>query len=163
MRIFYTFLFSAVHFLALLTGGPRIRRGVVLLVLTALIPFAAFFVPSINPSWWAITGVVFSWVFLYSSIEILKPPVNWWRIAGVSFGLLLSIAVALGGSKDPQTYLIVIFIATIILEWPRLSSKFKWLLVALTRVVGAVGYLIQSDRLAKVTPIITKVSLTQEF
>ena len=50
MRIFNAFIFSTLLFLALLVGVPRVRRGLVLLVLTALIPFAAFFVPSINPS-----------------------------------------------------------------------------------------------------------------
>jgi hypothetical protein len=156
MRIFNAFIFSALLFLALLTGAPRIRRGVVLLVLTALIPLVAFFVPSINPTSWAITGVVFSWVFLYSLIQLLKPPINWWRTVGVSSGLMLSLVVALGGRKDPQIYLIVVFIATIILVWPRFNKTLKWLLVALTGVVGAVGYLIQADRLAGVTPVITK-------
>jgi hypothetical protein len=156
MRIFNAFLFSALLFLALLTGVSRVRRGVVLLVLTALIPFASFFVPSINPSSWAITGVVFSWVFLYSLIHLLKPQISWWRIAGVSFGLLLSLVVALGGRKDPQIYLIVVLIATVILEWPRLKTKFKWLLVALTGVAGVIGYLIQADRLEGFITVISE-------
>ncbi len=156
MRIFNAFLFSALLFLALLTGVPRVRRGVVLLVLTALIPFAAFFIPSINPSSWAITGVVFSWVFLYSLIQLLKPPLNGWRISGVLVGLLLSVIVALGGRKDAPIYLIVILIATIILAWPRFSKKFKWLLVALTGVAGAVVYLIQADKLDWFTSVITQ-------
>jgi hypothetical protein len=156
MRIFNAFIFSALLFLALITGAPRIRRGVVLLVLTALIPLAAFFVPSINPTSWAITGVVFSWVFLYSLIQLLKPPINWWRTVGVSSGLMLSLVVALGGRKDPQIYLLVVFIATIVLVWPRFSMKLKWLLVALTGIVGTVGYLIQVDRIAGVSPVISK-------
>jgi hypothetical protein len=156
MRIFNAFLFSTLLFLALLTGVPRVRRGVVLLVLTALIPFTAFFVPSINPSSWAITGVVFSWVFLYSLIQLLNPPISRFRVAGNSLGLLLSLVVALGGRKDPQIYLIVILIATVILVWPRFNTKFKWLLLALTGVAGAVGYLIQADRLAGVTSVISK-------
>jgi hypothetical protein len=156
MRIFNAFIFSALLFLALLTGVPRIRRGVVLLVLTALIPLAAFFVPSINPTSWAITGVVFCWVFLYSLIQLVRPSRNWWRIAGASCGLFLSLVVALGGRKDPQIYLIVIFIATIILMWPRFSTKIKWLLVAMTGVIGTAGYVIQADRIAGVTPVIYK-------
>ncbi len=156
MRIFNAFLFSALLFLAMITGVPRIRRGFVLLILTSLIPFAAFYVPSINPSTWAITGVVFSWVFLYSLIQLLKPPVNWLRIIGVSFGLLLSVAIALGGRKDPQIFLVVISIATIILFWPRCNRTFKWLLVALAGVVGIIGYLIQSDRIAGFAPVIAK-------
>ncbi len=156
MRIFNAFLFSTLLFLALLTGAPRVRRGVVLLVLTALIPFAAFFVPSINPSSWAITGVVFSWVFLFSLIQLLKPPINWWRIAGVSFGLLLSLVIALGGRKDTPIYLIVISIATIMLVWPRFNKTFKWLLAALAGAVGAVIYLVQADRLTVFAPVISK-------
>jgi hypothetical protein len=156
MRIFNAFLFSALLFLAMITGVPRIRRGFVLLILTSLIPFAAFYVPSINPSSWAITGVVFSWVFLYTLIQLLKPPVDWRRIAGSSIGLLLSLAIALGGRKDPQVYLVVISIATIILFWPRFNRTFKWLLIALAGVVGATGLLIQADRLAGFTPVLTK-------
>jgi hypothetical protein len=147
MRVFNAFLFSALLFLALLTVMPRVRRGVVLLILTALIPFAAYFVPSINPSSWAITGVVFSWVFLHSLVQLLKPPFNWRLLVTASGGLVLSVVIALGARKDSGYYLLVMFIATMILAWPKFNKWIRWLLVALTGVIGAAGLLLQSGKL----------------
>jgi len=159
MRTFNSFLFSALLFLALIAVMPSVRRGVVLFVMTALIPFAAFFVPSINPSSWTITGVVFSWVFLYSLVISFRSPIDRRRIAAVSLGLIASLAVALGGRHDSQIYLFVATIATLILTWPRFSTKVKLMLVSLTVVGGAVGgalgYVSQAGKLAGFTDIIS--------
>jgi len=156
MRIFNAFLFSALLFLALLAGVQRVRRGVVLLVLTALVPLATFIVPSINPSSWAITGVVFSWVFLYTIIRLMKLPTNWWQIALASVGLVFSFILALGARKDAAIYLGVAVIATLILVWPTISARLKVILVALMGFVGAIGYFIAGDRITGLSPVITK-------
>ena len=156
MRTFNAFLFSALLFLALITVMPRVRRGVVLLVMTALIPFAAFFVPSINPTSWTITGVVFSWIFLYSLVTSIKPPIDHWRMVAVSFGLISSVVVALGARKDAQIYLLVITFATLILTWPKFSLRVKWLLVALTAAVGAAGLVVQAGSLTGLIQVLEK-------
>lgn len=136
MRIFNAFIFVALLFLALTTVIPRVKRGILLFSLTALIPFGAFFVPSVNPTSWAITGVLFSWIFLYSLVSSLRTPLNWTRILLNSLGLLLSLGVALGARKDVQIYLVAIFVATIILTWPRFNVVFRWLLVAAAALLG---------------------------
>jgi len=156
MRTFNAFLFSALLFLALITVMPRVRRGVVLLTMTALIPFAAFFVPSINPTSWAITGVLFSWVFLYSLITSIRPPIERWRMVGLSFGLFSSVVIALGARKDAQVYLLVVAIATLILLWPRFNAKAKWLLFALTVLIGVVGLVVQANSLSGFTQVLEK-------
>ena len=145
MRIFNAFLFSALLLLALLTSSPGIWRGLTLMTMTSLIPFAAFFVPSINPSSWAITGILFSWVFLYSLVNVLRQPLNWRKLIPVLTGLFISIVIALSSRKDTQVYLVVIAAATAILIWPRFNTRLKWIIVAVTAALGTIVWVLQAE------------------
>jgi hypothetical protein len=146
MRLFNCFVFSALLFIALITVVPRVRRGLALLLMTAMIPFAIFFIPSINPSSWTITSVIFAWVFLYSLIRSIgtSPPLS---LTAIRFsGLIISLILAVGSRKDSLFYIFVGGIASLILTWPQLKKSLRWALLAMAAAGGIIAWIFLGDR-----------------
>jgi len=153
MRTFNSFLFSALLVLALISVAPRLRRGIVLMTMTAMIPVAAFNIPSINPSSWAITGVLFSWVFIYSFISRIGRPLQIYRTVAYATGTVVSLALVFGARKDSVLYVFVGIIATLILSWPKFRTSVKWLLLIIPVVAGGLAYSLLGDRSSGISGI----------
>lgn len=146
MRTFNAFLFSSLLFLALVSAPNRLRRGIVLMTVTAMIPVAAYTVSSVNPSSWAISGVLFSWVFLYAMFSTIGRPFQLPRTLIYSIGLAVSLALAFGSRTDSALYVFVGLVANVILFWPKFPTLVKWFLAVLSVVAGVFAVVFQGGR-----------------
>jgi hypothetical protein len=151
MRTFNAFLFSALLFLALISVAPRMRRGIALMTMTAMIPIAVFNISSINPSSWAITGVLFSWVFIYELISRIGQPLQIYRTVTFMAGTAVSLILVFGARKDSVLYVFVGIIATLVLCWPKFKPSAKWLLVIISVAAGGLAYALQGGRSSGIT------------
>lgn len=155
MRTFNAALFSTLLLIALLTVAPQVRRGVVLMLMTAMVPFALFFVPSINLSSWNITGIVFSWIFLYSLISMIGQPRQLVRDSTLSLGLIVSVIMALGSRRDSAIYLLVGALAVVLVMWPKANSTLKWLTGLTAGLFVTLAFVFQSGKLGGFTEIVS--------
>jgi hypothetical protein len=154
MRTFNAFLFSSLLFLALASAAPRLRRGIALMLLTAMVPIAVYTIPSINPSSWAITGVLFSWIFLFALFSTIGKSPQVARIVAFSIGLGISLILVLGARKDSALYVFVGVIANLIIFGPRLHARVKWVFTFATVTGGFFAYLLLRNRIGDPTDLI---------
>ena len=113
----------------LLTSQRWLRRPLALALVVGLVPFGVFFISSVNPSSWAIVGVVSFWAFLLAwlaSDQVLS------RIGIVRLiGLGLSGALVVSSRSDAALYAGVTTAVALLIAWPkvRIHAKRLWVLV----------------------------------
>ena len=130
---------------------PLIRRAVAVVWMVAIIPVGIFFIASVNPSSWAITGAGMFWAFLWSWVRI--DPWRSFRAWIALGGAILTAVMAVGARSDSVMVISLSAAAVAILEWPRLRSRLSLrvivgtatataaVLIAVAWVFRAVDYL----------------------
>ena len=114
--------------LLLLSSQQWLRRPLALGLIVALVPFGVFFIPSVNPSSWAIVGVFSFWAFFLSwlaSDQALS------RIGVMRLiGLGLSGAMVVSSRSDAALYAGVTTAVAILVAWPkvRVHARRLWVL-----------------------------------
>ena len=155
MRTFNAFLFSALLFLGLVFAPPRLRRGIVLMTMTVMIPTAIYQVSSINPMSWTVSGVLFSWVFLYALFSTIRRPVRLPATLAYSIGLAVSLTLTFGARKDAAMYVFVGLIANLIIFWPKFPTLVKWIFSLISVLAGVVAVVLLSGRAGNVGGLIS--------
>lgn len=132
MRAINALLFIAMVALALAFSRPWIRRAAATTYLTALIPFGMFFIPSINPSSWVITGVSTFWIFLLSwlTTDSLKS----WRSVVLLVLAGASLFMALTARSDGALFIVATVVMSILIAWPQVKRYRKRLLILLVPI-----------------------------
>lgn len=113
MRVLNVLLAAIIFFWAFAVSTKTIRRALMLSWGLAIVPIGIFFISSINPSSWMITGIGTYWAFLATALS--PEPSRRSRIfswAGVAF----SAGLALGSRTDAVIYLSILTLAVAILN-----------------------------------------------
>ena len=132
------------------------RRVVTYGALVVSVPMIIYLVASINPSGWAITGVVGTWIGLHGWFTEaprngLQPRLQKWRILnGRQLGLasvsLVSAAIAASSRSDAGMFVVLVSMALTILHSDRIRALW-WLALpaVLTSAIGIFGFLSASQ------------------
>lgn len=131
MRLANVGLAAVLLAVLLWAAPPVIRRAVAVVWMVTVIPVGIFFIASVNPSSWAITGVGLFWAFLWSWVR-LDP----WRSARAWIalgGAGVTAVMAIGARSDSALAVGLSAVAVAILEWRRLRARIP------LRVMAAVG------------------------
>lgn len=128
MRIANGFLGALTLIFLLVACQQWLRRSLALALIVGLVPFGVFFVPSVNPSSWAILGVFSFWAFL---LAWLASDQVFSRIGAVRLtGLGLSGCLVVSSRSDAALYAGITSAVAILVAWPkvRVHSRRLWLL-----------------------------------
>lgn len=114
----------------LLLAGRPVRRATAMAWLVGLVPVGMFFIASINPTAWAITGVGLYWAALLTWFRVDRGRAHRWLTGGL---VVATAVVAAGSRSDAGGFILVSALAVVILAWPavRLAPRRLWLLAAL--------------------------------
>ena len=131
MRMVNVLIAAALLGLALAITPIVIRRAVAVLWMVSLIPVGAFFIASVNPSSWAITGLGLFWAFLWAVFRL--PNGARWQRLGAALGAVVTLALALGARADAMYVVALTVVAVLIMEFRRIRAFVSpvWLAVSL--------------------------------
>jgi hypothetical protein len=151
MRMANVALAAVLLALALWVSPMVVRRALAVVWAVAMIPVGIFFIASVNPSSWAITGVGLFWAFgwtLARSRTLRSPSAI---VAGV--GAIATAVMAIGARSDMVLPIGLSIVAVGVMEWRSIRSRVptRWLvgggvvvgalLVAVAWVFHVGGYL----------------------
>ena len=115
--------------LLLLSSRRWLKRPLALALFIGFVPFGVFFIPSINPSSWAIVGVFSFWAFFLAWLASDRALS---RIGAVRLvGLGLSGALVVSSRSDAALYAGVTTAVATLVAWPkvRVHARRLWVLV----------------------------------
>lgn len=134
MRLANVLLAALLLGATLLLTGRSVRRAVIITWLVGLVPVGMFFIASVNPTSWAITGVGLFWAALLAWLRGSGGLLQRWLV-----GLLVvtTAFVAAGSRSDAGIFLIVSAIAVVLMAWPAVqrSPRRLWMLAGLAPLV----------------------------
>lgn len=114
--------------LLLLSSQRWIRRPLALALVVGLVPFGVFFIPSVNPSSWAILGVFSFWAFFLAWLasDRALSRIGIARLVGLG----LSGALVVSSRSDAALYSGVTTAVAILVAWPkvRVHARRLWVL-----------------------------------
>ena len=127
IRMFNVALAAGLLALALLVARPVIRRAVALAWMVCLVPTGIFFIASVNPSSWAITGGALFWAFLHTAST--EKSFRTRRALVALGGAAVCVFIAMGARGDSFYVLLLSTIAVAIVTWPHLLKRMNrlWL------------------------------------
>lgn len=132
MRGFNVAIAAALMALLLAVARPVARRAWALAWMACLVPTGIFFIASVNPSAWAITGGAMFWAFLYTGLTQASYRS---RRALVAFsGAGVCAAIALSARGDSAIVLAASTAAAVLLAWPHLRGRVRLLWLAVLAI-----------------------------
>lgn len=141
MRFVNVALAAGLIAFALAVARPVARRALTLALMVCMIPTGIFFIASVNPSAWAITGGMLFWAFLYTLLK--EPSFRAPRARAAAVGAAVCAVIALAARGDSAIVLSASALAAVILAWPRVRGRVRllWLsLLAIPVVAVAVAF-----------------------
>jgi hypothetical protein len=114
------------------------RRLVAYAALPVCVPLMVYLVASVNPSGWAITGVLVAWFGTYAAASATSR----WREVVAVVAVVLGAAMAASARADAGAFLVVAALTVSLLNWTQLRAKpWKLALPVVTSLFGVVGFL----------------------
>ena len=132
MRFFNVAIAAGLLALALAVARPVARRAVALAWMACLVPTGIFFVASVNPSSWAITGGALFWVFLLTFLT--QPSFRSRRAIAAAIGAVLCAFIALSARGDSAFVLGLSVAAVVLMAWPHLRGRITLLWLGLLAI-----------------------------
>lgn len=134
MRLANVLLAALLLGATLLLAGRPVRRATAMAWLVGLVPVGMFFIASINPTSWAITGVGLFWAALLTWFRVDRGRAHRWLTGSL---VVVTAIVAAGSRSDAGGFILVSAIAVVVLAWPavRRAPRRLWLLVAIAPLV----------------------------
>lgn len=121
MRLFNSLIFTVIFVLLGLLLPTRLKNALVLIWLVSIVPVGVFFIASLNPSSWTITGVAGAWLATLGFLES-----RGWRTYALAAIFVLSAALAMGSRSDAHVYLIVaVLLALWLSDWKSRATRIK--------------------------------------
>ena len=137
MRMANVAIAVALLALALWVAPIVIRRALAVVWTVGLIPVGIFFIASVNPSSWSITGVGLFWAFAWT---ILRAP-SWRspRLLLAALGAVLTAAIAVGARSDMGLPIGLSVVAVLVMEWRRIRARvpLRWLIAGMLALSAA--------------------------
>jgi hypothetical protein len=114
---------------ALAVARPVALRAMALALMACLVPTGVFFISSVNPSSWAITGGMVFWAFFYTLLT--ERTLRSRRSIAAATGALASAVLAMSARGDSAVVLTASALAVVLLAWPHLRRRMRrlWLLL----------------------------------
>ena len=114
--------------LLLVLSQRWLARPLALALIVGLVPFGVFFIPSVNPSSWAIVGAFSFWAFFLSWLmsDRALSRIGLARLGG----LILSGALVISARSDAALYAGVTTAVAVLITWSRMRIHAKRLWVA---------------------------------
>lgn len=114
--------------LLLLSSQQWLRRPLALALVVGFVPFGVFFIPSVNPSSWAIVGVFSFWAFFLAWLAGNRA-LSRMGVARL-IGLGLSGALVVSSRSDAALYAGITIAVAILVAWPkvRVHARRLWVL-----------------------------------
>lgn len=123
-----------------LVAPPAVRRLMAITVPVTSVPLGIFVVVSVNPSSWAITGVLVCWLGLHL-LAVTRSPAKLGVIAGLT---AIGTFMAAASRVDSAAYLIIGAAAILVADF-RLLRRRPWLFLAPLAVAALGAYLYLSS------------------
>lgn len=129
MRFLNVAIAAGLLALALWVAKPIARRALALAWMVSLVPTGIFFIASVNPSSWAITGGALFWVFLYTLLT--QASFRSRRALVAAGGAVTCAFIALSARGDSAVVLLASAVAVTLMAWPHLRGRVNllWLTV----------------------------------
>jgi hypothetical protein len=140
MRLVNVVLFTILLACAMLVLRQRFRNSVLLTAAVGLVPIGFFLVFSVNPSSWAIMGVLFYWVFLSALVTQKR---SFRTLAPLAMLSAATAAMAINSRTDSALYIGVVSVAVAIqwLSFSRIYRRVELLVPIAVSLWGALVYL----------------------
>ncbi|MDP1876256.1 MAG: DUF2142 domain-containing protein [Actinomycetota bacterium] len=132
MRFLNVAIAAALLALALWVANPIARRALALAWMVCLVPTGVFFIASVNPSAWAITGGALFWVFLYTLLT--QESFRSRRSLLAAGGALACAFIALSARGDSAIVLLASAVAVVLMAWPHLRGRVNLLWLSLLAI-----------------------------
>ncbi len=132
MRFVNVAIAAALIAFALVVARPVARRAMTLALMVCMVPTGIFFIASVNPSAWAITGGMLFWAFLYTLLS--EPTIRTRRAIAAGVGAAACAILALSARGDSAIVLSASAVAVILLAWPRLRGRVRLLWLSLLAI-----------------------------
>jgi len=157
MRMVNVLVAAVLLGLALAITPVIIRRAVAVLWMVTLIPVGVFFIASVSPSSWAITGLGLFWAFLWAAVRLPKHARG--QRVGSALLAVVALVLALGARADAVYVAALSVLVVLVMEFRRVRSAFTplWLAVGLGLFALALGALAWIFRIGN---YLTQYSLT---
>lgn len=138
MRVANVLVASTLLALALALGSPQIRRSLSLSWGLTMVPVGVFFVASVNPSSWAISGLGIYWAALWILLTRIADGARGAQAKAAAL-VLAALIVSLLGRLDSGVYIVAISIAVVVGHPRGLGLLRSPKLIAITSGVALVG------------------------
>lgn len=132
MRMFNVALAAFLLAFALALAKPVVRRALALAWMVCLVPTGLFFISSMNPSSWAITGGALFWAFFHTLVT--EPSFRSRRAIAAAVGALFCILISVGARSDSAFVIILSMAAVAIVAFPRLRGRLHLLWLGLAAI-----------------------------
>ncbi len=147
MRFFNVAIAAGLIALALAVARPVARRAFTLAWMVCLVPIGVFFIASVNPSSWAISGGALFWVFLYTFLTQQRFRSR--RAIAAAIGAFVCAFIAMSARGDSAFVLGLSVVVVVLLAWPHLRGRVKLLWFGLLAIpVIAIAALFNIGRYA---------------
>lgn len=134
MRIFNVFLAVVLFTVLAVAGTPATRRLQLYTMTAVMVPVGWFFVASVNPSGWAVTGVTAFGFGLHSAFLVRRRASLVTNAVAAGAGALM----AMNARGDAAIYVTIVAVAVSVLHWRTLLRRKKLVLLpAAFAVLGA--------------------------
>lgn len=122
MRVVNAFIAVTFIGFALCVAGPGLRRAGALMWAIGVVPLGLFFIPSTNPTSWAVIGLGTFWIF---TIAMLRAPNRVRRVAA-GVGMVAAYALAAAARRDAPPLACAIGVTCLIAAGPWRRDR-RWL------------------------------------
>ena len=145
MRVMNVFLGLGLLGVAVALAPRSVRQPALVAAVVSWVPMGVYFIASLNPSSWALSGVLIFGVAGYSAAN--SQGFRRWASLGVS---LLGAVLAVSSRADSAFYIILVAVALWVFV-PANKSRWPELVASLVAVVAALAAFLTSGQAANVT------------
>lgn len=121
------------------------RQGQSAAILSGLVPLGMFLIASVNPSSWAVSGVVAVWLGVHALLQARER----WRIRAAATLTIVGGIVGASARADSGAFLVVVVGLTAVLHWRTVGSWWRRIpILVVPPLLGVWSYVASSQRSA---------------
>lgn len=137
MRLVNVLIFTVLLAFGLFLLSRRLSQSLVLTVAVGFVPVGFFFVFSVNPTAWALMGVLFYWMFLSELVRTTPP-----RTPRILLTVLTGLTAALAITSRSDSAIFIAFVSVVVgIQWlsrSQLRRRFELLVPVAVSIWGLI-------------------------